>query len=39
VDNRTYDYASRTGAAAITPNDPFRRVLVSKTIALRNTRR
>lgn len=39
VDNRTYDYASRTGAAAITPNDPFRRILVSKTIALRNTRR
>jgi type IV pilus assembly protein PilW len=39
VDSRTYDYASRTGAAAITPNDPFRRVLVSKTIALRNTRR
>jgi type IV pilus assembly protein PilW len=39
VDTRTYDYASRTGAAAITPNDAFRRVLVSKTIALRNTRR
>jgi type IV pilus assembly protein PilW len=38
-DSRTYDYASRTGAAAITPNDAFRRVLVSKTIALRNTRR
>lgn len=39
TDDRTYDYASRTGAAAITPNDPFRRVLVSKTVALRNTRR
>jgi len=39
LDSRTYDYASRTGAAAITPNDAFRRVLVSKTIALRNTRR
>ncbi|MGQ0385038.1 MAG: PilW family protein [Gammaproteobacteria bacterium] len=39
VDDRTYDYASRTGAAVITPNDAFRRVLVSKTIALRNTRR
>lgn len=39
TDTRTYDYASRTGAAAITPNDAFRRVLVSKTIALRNSRR
>lgn len=39
VDGRTYDYASRTGAAALTPNDAFRRVLVTKTIALRNTRR
>jgi type IV pilus assembly protein PilW len=39
LDSRTYDYASRTGAATITPNDAFRRVLVSKTIALRNTRR
>ncbi|MGQ0429587.1 MAG: PilW family protein [Gammaproteobacteria bacterium] len=39
TDTRTYDYASRTGAAAITPNDPFRRVLISKTMALRNTRR
>jgi type IV pilus assembly protein PilW len=39
TDDRTYDYASRTGAATITPNDAFRRVLVSKTIALRNTRR
>ena len=39
VDNRTYDYASRTGAAAYTPADNFRRVLFSKTMALRNTRR
>jgi type IV pilus assembly protein PilW len=39
VDNRTYDYASRTGAAVYTPGDDFRRVLFSKTIALRNTRR
>jgi type IV pilus assembly protein PilW len=39
VDNRTYDFASRTGAAAYTPGDNFRRVLFSKTIALRNTRR
>lgn len=39
VDNRTYDYASRTGAAVYTPGDNFRRVLFSKTIALRNTRR
>ena len=39
VDSRTYDYASRTGAAAYTPNDAFRRVLVTKTIQLRNTRR
>jgi type IV pilus assembly protein PilW len=39
TDGRTYDYASRTGAAAYTPGDSFRRVLVSKTIALRNTRR
>ena len=39
VDGRTYDYASRTGAAAYTPGDAFRRVLFSKTIALRNTRR
>jgi type IV pilus assembly protein PilW len=39
VDSRTYDYASRTGAAVYTPGDAFRRVLFSKTIALRNTRR
>ncbi len=39
TDGRTYDYASRTGAAVYTPADAFRRVLVSKTIALRNTRR
>ena len=39
TDGRTYDYASRTGANVYTPGDSFRRVLVSKTIALRNTRR
>lgn len=39
TDTNTYSYASRTGAAAYTPGDAFRRVLVSKTIALRNTRR
>ncbi len=39
IDNRTYDYASRTGGTALTPNDAFRRLLISKTIALRNTRR
>jgi type IV pilus assembly protein PilW len=39
TDTRTYDYASRTGADVFTPNDNFRRVLISKTIALRNTRR
>ena len=39
TDGRTYDYASRTGGAAYVPADNFRRVLVSKTIALRNTRR
>ncbi len=39
IDGRTYTYASRVGAAAYTPGDSFRRVLVSKTIALRNTRR
>lgn len=39
TDGRTYDYASRTGAAALAPADNFRRLLVSKTIALRNTRR
>ncbi len=39
VDGRTYTYADRVGAAAITPNDAFRRVLVSKTMTLRNTRR
>lgn len=39
TDGRTYDYASRTGAAVYAPADSFRRVLVSKTIALRNTRR
>jgi len=36
IDGRTYNYASR---AAYAPADSFRRVLVSKTIALRNTRR
>jgi type IV pilus assembly protein PilW len=39
IDGRTYTYASRVAAAAYTPADSFRRVLVSKTIALRNTRR
>jgi hypothetical protein len=39
TDSRTYDYASRTGANVLTPGDAFHRVLVSKTIALRNTRR
>lgn len=39
TDGRTYDYASRTGANVLTPADNFRRLLVSKTIALRNTRR
>jgi type IV pilus assembly protein PilW len=39
TDSRTYTYASRTGGAALTPADNFHRVLVSKTIALRNTRR
>ena len=39
TDGRTYDYASRTGGAVLTPGDSFRRLLVSKTIALRNTRR
>ncbi|MBM2853678.1 MAG: hypothetical protein HW417_606 [Steroidobacteraceae bacterium] len=39
TDDRTYSYADRVGGAAYTPADNFRRVLVSKTIALRNTRR
>ncbi|MEX1993364.1 MAG: PilW family protein [Steroidobacteraceae bacterium] len=39
IDSRTYSYASRVGPAALTPNDNFRRLLVSKTFALRNTRR
>jgi type IV pilus assembly protein PilW len=39
TDGRTYDYASRTGADAYAPGDSFRRILVTKTIALRNTRR
>jgi type IV pilus assembly protein PilW len=39
TDGRTYTYASRVGPTAYTPGDSFRRVLVSKTIALRNTRR
>jgi type IV pilus assembly protein PilW len=39
TDGRTYDYASRTGPNVYTPGDAFRRVLVTKTIALRNTRR
>ncbi len=36
IDGNTYTYASRVAYA---PADAFRRVLVSKTIALRNTRR
>jgi type IV pilus assembly protein PilW len=36
TDDRVYNYASR---AAYAPADAFRRVLVSKTVALRNTRR
>jgi type IV pilus assembly protein PilW len=39
TDTNTYTYGSRTGAGAFVPGDAFRRVLVSKTIALRNTRR
>jgi type IV pilus assembly protein PilW len=39
TDDRTYAYADRVGGAAYTPGDNFRRVLVSKTMALRNTRR
>lgn len=39
TDGRTYTYASRVGPAAYAPGDNFRRVLFSKTIALRNTRR
>lgn len=36
TDDRTYQYGDR---AAFTPNDNFRRLLVTKTITLRNTRR
>lgn len=41
TDDRVYEYANRTIAAgtAYAPADGFRRLLVSKTIALRNTRR
>ena len=39
TDNRSYSYSDRSGGAAYTPGDNFRRVLVTKTIALRNTRR
>ncbi len=39
TDGRTYTYGSRVGANVYTPGDAFRRVLVTKTIALRNTRR
>lgn len=35
VDNRAYQYAD---IAAVTPGDRFRRIVVSKTIQLRNTR-
>ncbi len=36
TDGRSYQYADM--AAAFTPNDSFRRILVTKTIQLRNTR-
>jgi type IV pilus assembly protein PilW len=36
VDDRAYQYADM--AAPLTPNDDYRRILVSKTIHLRNTR-
>lgn len=36
IDGTSYQYADM--AAALTPNDRFRRILVSKTIYLRNTR-
>lgn len=41
TDDRVYEYADRTTAAgtAYAPADGFRRLLVSKTISLRNTRR
>ncbi len=41
TDDRVYEYADRTVAAgaAYAPADGFRRLLVAKTIALRNTRR
>ncbi len=39
TDIRTYAYSDRSGGAAYTPGDNFQRVLVTKTIALRNTRR
>jgi type IV pilus assembly protein PilW len=39
TDGRTYSYGSRVGANVYTPGDSFRRVLVTKTIALRNARR
>jgi type IV pilus assembly protein PilW len=36
VDDRAYQYADM--AAPLTPNDDYRRILVAKTIHLRNTR-
>lgn len=39
TDVKTYSYASRVGPGSYTPADNFQRVLVSKTVALRNTRR
>jgi type IV pilus assembly protein PilW len=41
TDERVYEYANRTGADAFDPpaGDGFRRLLVSKTMLLRNTRR
>ncbi len=35
-DNRSYQYADM--ASAFVPNDKYRRIVVSKTIQLRNTR-
>ena len=39
TDDRTYEYGDRTGVDAYEPNDGFRRVLISRTIQLRNSRR
>jgi len=39
TDDRSYEYGDRVNANAYQPNDGFRRLLVSRTIQLRNTRR